>query len=134
MKRLYTMIIILGALAFTSPADATGGRLNRWGCHNSRTEGYHCHRHQEVKKTVSKPAKKAKKQQKPRRSKSIRKTFTETMACPATGTYIESCPGYEVDHVIPLACGGKDSVSNMQWLTKEANRKKGSMGCKYEEN
>jgi hypothetical protein len=25
---------------------------------------------------------------------------------------------YVVDHVVPLACGGADSPSNMQWQTK----------------
>jgi hypothetical protein len=32
--------------------------------------------------------------------------------CPATG-----CPGYVKDRVIPLACGGPDAPSNMQWQT-----------------
>ena len=26
-------------------------------------------------------------------------------------------PGYEVDHIVPLARGGADKPSNMQWLT-----------------
>jgi hypothetical protein len=26
-------------------------------------------------------------------------------------------PGYVIDHVIPLACGGADAPSNMQWQT-----------------
>jgi hypothetical protein len=26
-------------------------------------------------------------------------------------------PGYVVDHVVPLACGGADVPSNMQWQT-----------------
>jgi hypothetical protein len=26
-------------------------------------------------------------------------------------------PGYEVDHIMPLARGGADKPSNMQWLT-----------------
>ena len=26
-------------------------------------------------------------------------------------------PGHVVDHVVPLACGGSDSPSNMQWQT-----------------
>lgn len=26
-------------------------------------------------------------------------------------------PGHVVDHVVPLACGGADSPSNMQWQT-----------------
>ncbi len=26
-------------------------------------------------------------------------------------------PGYEVDHIVPLARGGAEKPSNMQWLT-----------------
>jgi hypothetical protein len=33
-------------------------------------------------------------------------------------------PGHVVDHVVPLACGGADAPSNMQWQTvAEANAK-----------
>jgi hypothetical protein len=39
--------------------------------------------------------------------------------CPATGKTIGSCPGWAIDHVIPLACGGCDDVHNMQWLPDE---------------
>ena len=37
--------------------------------------------------------------------------------CPSTGLATGPCPGYRKDHVIPLACGGPDAVSNMQWQT-----------------
>lgn len=33
-------------------------------------------------------------------------------------------PGYEVDHIVPLCAGGKDSPENMQLLTKEQHKKK----------
>jgi len=32
--------------------------------------------------------------------------------------------GYVVDHIVPLACGGLDAPSNMQWQTKEQARAK----------
>ena len=32
--------------------------------------------------------------------------------------------GYIVDHIIPLACGGPDSVQNMQWQTIAAAKEK----------
>ena len=33
------------------------------------------------------------------------------------GRVRQSGPGYRKDHVKPLACGGPDAVSNMQWQT-----------------
>lgn len=33
-------------------------------------------------------------------------------------------PGYEVDHIMPLCAGGKDSPENMQLLTKEQHKAK----------
>jgi hypothetical protein len=37
--------------------------------------------------------------------------------CPSTGRTSGRCPGYVVDHVRPLECGGADAPSNMQWQT-----------------
>lgn len=34
--------------------------------------------------------------------------------------YPHGRPGYVIDHVVPLACGGADAPTNMQWQTKEA--------------
>lgn len=31
--------------------------------------------------------------------------------------YPHGRPGYVIDHKVPLACGGADSPSNMQWQT-----------------
>ncbi len=67
---------------------------------------------------------------KPKRSRAVRSSFHRSNPCPSTGRNRGSCPGYEVDHIVPLACGGSDSVGNMQWLTKTANRRKGAMGCR----
>lgn len=38
--------------------------------------------------------------------------------------YPKGRPGYIVDHVCALACGGKDSTINMQYQTKAASVKK----------
>lgn len=46
--------------------------------------------------------------------------------------------GYVVDHIIPLACGGADSVDNMQWQTvydgkmKDKIERKYCGGCKHD--
>lgn len=42
--------------------------------------------------------------------------FRQQHVCPVTGTAAAKCPGWAIDHVIPLACGGCDAVHNLQWL------------------
>jgi hypothetical protein len=51
------------------------------------------------------------------RSASVKREFQLTHPCPATGRTSGACPGYIKDHVVPLACGGPDAVSNMRWQT-----------------
>lgn len=36
--------------------------------------------------------------------------------CPSTGLTTGSCPGWSVDHIKPLACGGCDKIVNMAWM------------------
>jgi hypothetical protein len=38
--------------------------------------------------------------------------------------YPHGRPGYVVDHIVPLACGGADAPSNMQWQTMAEARAK----------
>ncbi len=41
------------------------------------------------------------------------------------GRFYKNCPqGYEVDHIVPISKGGKHCLSNLQYLTKEENRRK----------
>lgn len=42
--------------------------------------------------------------------------FTALHPCPSTGEARRECPGWAIDHVIPLSCGGCDSIGNLQWL------------------
>jgi hypothetical protein len=64
------------------------------------------------------------------RSAQAKKEFTKAHPCPAfnlqrsTVQRSTACPGYQVDHVKPLACGGEDSPRNMQWLTVAEHRAK----------
>ena len=38
-----------------------------------------------------------------------------------------NCPsGYEVDHIDPISSGGNHELSNLHYITKEENRKKGN--------
>jgi len=62
-----------------------------------------------------------------KRSESARREFMRE-----TG-YPHGRPGYIIDHVVPLACGGADSPSNMQWQTvadAKAKDKVERKGCK----
>ena len=38
--------------------------------------------------------------------------------------YPHGRPGYVIDHIKPLACGGADNTSNMQWQTVAAAKMK----------
>lgn len=64
------------------------------------------------------------------RSHAALDAFQRSHPCPSTGlTYplrwrgagghwrSERCPGYVVDHVCPLECGGSDNPGNMSWQT-----------------
>lgn len=50
------------------------------------------------------------------RSDAVKSKFQRLHPCPPTGLRAGACPGWSKDHVIPLVCGGCDSVENMQWL------------------
>jgi hypothetical protein len=58
------------------------------------------------------------------RSGKARKEFQKQNPCPATGKTTGRCPGYVIDHIVPLKRGGQDGPANMQWQTKEAAGKK----------
>jgi hypothetical protein len=57
-----------------------------------------------------------------------RRAFQAQWPCPSTGSPTGACPGYVVDHVLPLACSGIDAPENMQWQTIAEGKLKGSMG------
>lgn len=50
--------------------------------------------------------------------------FKRAHPCPATAQARGPCPGYVVDHVVPLCAGGADAPGNMQWQTTEDARAK----------
>ena len=66
------------------------------------------------------------------RSAAAKSAFQRSHRCPSTGASAGSCPGYIVDHVKPLACGGTDVPTNMQWQTAAAAKEKDKterVGC-----
>ena len=49
------------------------------------------------------------------RSSSARHRFMHLYPCPSTGKKTGACPGWVIDHRVPLSCGGADAPSNMNW-------------------
>lgn len=54
-----------------------------------------------------------------KRSTTILKAFQKLHPCPSTGKTDGACPGWAINHTIPLACGGCDAVRNMDWMPDE---------------
>jgi hypothetical protein len=63
-------------------------------------------------------------QAKEQRSRAVTLEFQRENPCPSTGLTTGACPGYVKDHIMPLACGGPDAVSNLQWQTIEDGKAK----------
>jgi hypothetical protein len=59
-----------------------------------------------------------------KRSTAAKNAFKHEHPCPSTGRGSGSCPGYVIDHVNPLECGGADAPGNMQWQTVQAGKAK----------
>jgi hypothetical protein len=59
-----------------------------------------------------------------KRSTEAKDAFKRERPCPSTGRGSGACPGYVIDHVKPLECGGADDPSNMQWQTIAAGKAK----------
>ena len=53
-----------------------------------------------------------------KRSSEAKRDFQRSRPCPSSGKSSGVCHEYVVDHVHPLASGGADNPSNMQWQTK----------------
>jgi hypothetical protein len=58
------------------------------------------------------------------RSAKAKDEFKRSNHCPSTGRASGACPGYVIDHVMPLKRGGADDPSNMQWQTTAAAKAK----------
>jgi hypothetical protein len=57
-------------------------------------------------------------------SHSAKADFQRATPCPANDARRGRCPGYVIDHIIPLCAGGADTPANMQWQTIADARRK----------
>lgn len=123
MKFLY---LLLGAALLFVPINQTFAYRSK-GTHHYTTKSYkykypRASRSSSGRKKASGVARD--KHGKIKRSSSAKNTFKKKQPCPSTRKSKGSCPGYVIDHKIPLKKGGADSPSNMQWQTKEAAKAK----------
>ncbi len=58
------------------------------------------------------------------RSEKAKDSFKYAHPCPSNGNNHGACPGYVIDHITALACGGADDPSNMQWQSAAEGKAK----------
>jgi len=56
------------------------------------------------------------------RRSAVAAAYKRIWPCPSTHEKYGPCPGWSVNHAVPLACGGKDEVSNMLWMRNDAKK------------
>ena len=124
MRRFLTLVALLAALTATLPAARSGSRSA------SRSEPRSAPRSTATRSrstTHGSPkcvdcARDSRGRIK--RSPEAVRSFRSTHPCPATGNARGACPGYQVDHRVPLGKGGADDPSNMQWLSTPEHKAK----------
>jgi hypothetical protein len=61
----------------------------------------------------------------------VHAAFRAAHPCPATGKTHGACPGYVIDHIVPLCADGPDVVENMQWQKHRASLSKDKREAAY---
>ena len=59
------------------------------------------------------------------------RAFRHAHPCPATGKTSGACPGWVVDHILPLCSGAPDKPGNMQWQAKAESLAKDKREAAY---
>jgi len=109
-------LALTAVLACTAPGALAGGAS---GSHSHSSVYLATSSHSEAVAGVPRDA-----HGKIARSPQALQQFKKANPCPATGKTYGSCPGYVVDHLVPLKRGGADAPSNMQWQTKAEAKQK----------
>ena len=92
LRILLSLLLLVLSVPFASPAQRTAGG------HPSGGKSIHSARHEKHSRIE--------------RSAEAKRDFMRQSGYP------HGRKGYVVDHIVPLACGGPEFPSNMQWQTK----------------
>src|SRR5579862_9080563 len=122
----FLSVILLASGAFASPRGHSSGssHTRSSSSHSGKTKTAHVRTPRT--KSYSSAA------QRDSRGRIKRSAAAKDQFMRETG-YPHGRKGYVVDHINPLACGGADAPSNMQWQTKadaKAKDKTERIGCK----
>jgi hypothetical protein len=110
------------AVLVLATCGSPGARAPRRVARTTRASGPHS---RPLKVPAHRPTRPpAAKGTKPKRSTEAKDLFKHSHPCPSTGKSRGACPGYVIDHIIPLCAGGADAPSNMQWQTAAAAKAK----------
>jgi hypothetical protein len=115
---LLVLSLILPATAFRG-SHSSGRSSSHSSSHARTSKGNHHHSRRAKSSSVKRDS-----HGRIKRSSAARHAFQRQHPCPSTGRTSGRCPGYVVDHVRPLECGGADAPSNMQWQTVAAGKVK----------
>lgn len=58
------------------------------------------------------------------RSARAKREFRAAQPCPSAHATRTTCPGFVIDHIVPLCAGGADAPRNMQWQSVAEAKKK----------
>jgi hypothetical protein len=112
----------VAGLAATADARGSGGHAS--GSHAGKSDG-HTSTSKKSKRSASEPASVSGASRVARDSHGrIVRSEAAKHAFEVQSGYPQGRPGYVVDHIKPLACGGADEPFNMQWQTVSAAKGK----------
>jgi hypothetical protein len=140
MKRLVRLLVILLALGICAPitdgfAQKKTVHVNEYTKRDGTTVKAHDRKALEKRATIAPRTPRAKPEKaapvkapavavaRAERARIQRSDAARHAFARQTG-YLNGRPGYIIDHIVPLACGGTDAPSNMQWQTEAAAKAK----------